>query len=349
MSELIYAYDPVIELKRLLNRIEHDKIFVITDSNVRRLFFKDGGSDIGNFLDSITDKIITFTAGEINKNINTVCDIWGSLSCGGATRKSLVINFGGGVTTDMGSFAASTFKRGVGYINIPTTLLSIVDASVGGKTGIDFSGLKNEIGTFAFPKVTMVCTQFLKTLPTRQVLSGMGEVVKMSMLRSRDCYMSIIKDFEPTDDIIRKCIEWKLEITAADPRESGLRKLLNFGHTAGHAFESILTDRGKDSISHGACVAHGIMVALILSHMLLKMPSSLIYEYKTAILSNYSAVNLTCKDRDLIMEKIAHDKKNSGNEMKLVLLRDIAQPVFDVSVSRVDLESALDIYLMNDF
>lgn len=347
MTEIIYTTYPVEGLDKVLNGIDYDSLFVITDSNLKKILFE-RRSDIGSYLESISSDIITFPEGECNKNISTVCDLWTQLSENGASRKSVVINLGGGVTTDMGGFVVSTFKRGLRYVNVPTTLLSMVDASVGGKTGIDFAGLKNEVGTFAFPIATIIDTDLLKTLPSIQILSGMGEVVKMAMLRSRQDYVSLIKDFFATDDIIRKCVEWKKEITEADPNETGLRKLLNFGHTAGHAFESILTERGTKNVSHGMCVAHGIMVALLLSKFLMGFPSERIYEYKTNILSHYRMLPISCKDRELIVDKISHDKKNSAGCMRFVLLKDIAAPEYDVAVSRDDLESALDVYLMNE-
>lgn len=329
----------------LARGIDYDKLFVVTDSNVKNLIL-DKVTEVGELVRELSPSdIIVFPAGEENKNIHTVCDIWQQLSEKGATRKSLIINIGGGVTTDMGGFAASTFKRGIRYVNIPTTLLAMVDASVGGKTGIDFAGLKNEIGTFAQPLDTLVYPSVLKTLPQQEILSGMGEVVKMAMLRSREEYLSLLRDFAPTEHLIDLCIKWKKEITDEDPLEKGLRKLLNFGHTAGHAFESVLTERNTQGISHGMCVAHGIAVALILSHLILKMPSAIIHEYKAYILSNYPTLPLGCKDMEAVIEKMRHDKKNSDGEMRFVLLRDIAHPKYDVPVTPTDLSSALDIYL----
>lgn len=324
---------------------DYDRLYVVTDSNVKNLIL-DGCNVVSDFVRELKPvDTIVFPAGEENKNINTVCEIWRRLSEGGATRKSLVINIGGGVTTDMGGFAASTFKRGIGYVNIPTSLLAMVDASVGGKTGVDFAGLKNEIGTFALPVDTLIYPSVLETLPEAEILSGMGEVVKMAMLRSKSDYVSLMKRFVATEELIRNCIQWKEEITERDPREKGERKLLNFGHTAGHAFESILLERGVKGITHGMCVAHGIVVSLILSHFICDLPSEKIYEYKTNILSNYPVLPLSCKDVEHMVEKIRHDKKNTDGKMKFVLLRDIAHPVFDVEVTSSDLSSALDIYL----
>lgn len=344
MGNIIKAENLVRNLIGLLEDIDFDRLFIIADSNVRETVL-DGSYGLVEFLSHLCPPVvISFQAGESSKTIGTVCDIWQRLSASGATRNSLILNVGGGVTTDMGGFAASTFKRGIRYINIPTTLLAMVDASVGGKTGIDFCGLKNEVGTFAVPFATILYPPVLQSLPSDQMLSGMGEVVKMTMISSKDKYVSLLKDYQLREELIFDCVEWKRVITDDDPFEKGLRKVLNFGHTAGHAFESILTERGCGGVTHGMCVAHGIMVALILSHFILSLPSSRIYEYREHILSNYPKLALTCKDRDAIIEKITHDKKNSGGDIKFVLLRDIAEPVYDVTVSMSDLSSALDIY-----
>lgn len=343
MSSTIKVHRLGEDISGFLKDIDFDRFYIITDSNV-----KDKILDKTGLMDSIirdySPYIINFPAGEENKNIGSVCEIWKQLSNHGATRRSLILNIGGGVTTDMGGFAASTFKRGIRYINFPTTLLAMVDASVGGKTGIDFAGLKNEIGTFAFPETTIIYPPVLQSLSYDQTLSGMGEVVKMTMIRSKEKYVSLLKDFKPTEELILDCIEWKRVITDEDPREGGIRKLLNFGHSAAHAFESILTERNCKGITHGQCVAHGIMIALLLSHFILSLPSWRIYEYREHILSNYTKLPLSCKDREMIIDKIKHDKKNVGGVMKFVLLRDIAAPEYDVTVSTEDLSAALDIY-----
>ena len=331
--------DRIIEIVRA---VECDKIFVITDSNVNRLI-ENPNSVLAPFLQYFKPEVLIFSAGEEHKDIETVCNLWHGLSVSGASRNSLVVNIGGGVTTDLGGFVASTFKRGLRYINIPTSLLAMVDASVGGKTGFDYNGLKNEIGSFSKPLSSIIVPSVLGTLPIREILSGMAEVVKTAMISNREAYIELLRDFKPSPELIRMAVEEKKSITDSDPKEEGLRKILNFGHTAGHAFESLLLSRNISGVTHGLCVAHGILVSLILSHFKLGLPSERIHNYRQQILAEYPPLPITCRDIDCLIDLMRHDKKNQSGEIRFVLLKDIAMPVFDQIVSVIELRQALEL------
>lgn len=345
MKEIIYADNKPDNVNRIVEMIRterFDKLFVITDSNVNRLLLE-SDSVLSPYIQELNPTVLMFTAGEEHKNIETVCNLWRQLSESGATRNSLVMNIGGGVTTDLGGFVASTFKRGIRYLNIPTSLLAMVDASVGGKTGFDFNGLKNEIGTFAQPLSTIIIPSVLSTLPQQEMLSGMAEVVKTAMISNRDAYLKLLRNFDTTPELIRMAVEEKMGITVADPKESGLRKILNFGHTAGHAFESLLLRRNVSGITHGLCVAHGILVALILSHFKLDFSTEKIHNYRQQILAEYPLLPINCSDIDELIQLMHHDKKNQSGEIRFVLLRDIAEPVYDQAVGEQELREALEI------
>ncbi len=334
-------------LAATLEEIPHSGLFLLTDSNVATHV-------LPKILNVLTDKeearIIEIPAGEDNKNLDTLTRVWSNLSEGGATRNSLLINLGGGVVTDLGGFAAASFKRGIRFVNIPTTILGAVDAAVGGKTGIDFNGLKNEIGAFANAECVIISSEPLATLPRGEILSGLGEIVKTAMISSGELYQKVLDDRILSDmnllqDAMAECVRFKARVTEEDPHESGLRKILNFGHTAGHAFESLMLTR-HTPVTHGCAVANGILVALILSHMHLSLPSDQIYLYKDRILQHYfPPIPFTCKDYDKLAEIISHDKKNSASsDWKFVLLSAIGTPHRDISVSKEDLFTALDIY-----
>ena len=339
IEERIGGIDRVVDMIRA---VEFDKLYVITDTNVNVLM-ETSGSTLQSLIQGLNPEVLCFPAGEKHINLETVSHLWQSFSESGATRKSLVVNIGGGVTTDLGGFVASTFKRGIRYINIPTSLLGMVDASVGGKTGFDFNGLKNEIGSFFKPLSTIIIPSVLETLPKTEILSGMAEIVKTAMISSNKAYLKILRDFVPTPEVIRMAVEEKKCITDADPKEIGLRKILNLGHTAGHAFESLLVGRNMTGITHGLCVAHGILVALILSYFKLGFPIEKLQSYRQQILSEYPPLPINCRDTEALINIMRHDKKNQSGEIRFVLLQDIARPVYDQVVSDQELRQALEL------
>lgn len=347
MSRIIESSDIAASLTGLVSSPETGSLFVITDSNVRRYVLP----RLDSFISGRDIRVIEVEPGERSKSLETLAGVWKSLSDNGATRRSVMICIGGGVVTDLGGFAASTFKRGIRCINVPTTVLGAVDAAAGGKTGIDFNGLKNEIGTFASPEAVIISEMPFRTLPPEETVSGFAEIVKTAMITSEEFYRTL-PGFNPlveTTDLIRlilRAVGEKERITEVDPKESGIRKILNFGHTAGHAFETRLIEKGIKA-RHGDAVAHGILVALILSHLRLNLPSKEIHTYLSGIMRPlFPALPLGCRDSDRIMEIAEHDKKNTGDGgLQFVLLRSIGNPVFDVPVTADEFRTALDIYL----
>ena len=316
--------DLMAKLKSLLNGIGSDKVFIITDKNVKKSVPVDWDDFNG---------VYEIEPGEKSKNIQEASRLWSWLSASGATRRSLVINIGGGVVSDLGGFVASTFKRGLRYINVPTSLLAMADASIGGKTGIDFNGLKNEIGTFELPAEILVCPAVLKTLPYEEMLSGFAEVMKMAMLNDIDLYRRLIEKNPFSDkslmkDAVKHASECKREIVDRDPKERGRRKILNLGHTAGHAFESY-SHRIDSPVSHGMAVAHGLHFALCLSNIQTGLTPGLADEYKVNVIDRYyGSLPFGPESSDEIIELMKSDKKNSrSSEITFILLEDIGKPV----------------------
>lgn len=341
---IIYSENFDKELGRRVAELKPDRVFLFTDSNVSEALSNRMPGD-GAW------QAIVMDAGEQHKNVQTLAEVWQQLIDGGATRRSLLVNFGGGVVSDIGGFAAATFKRGIRFINVPTSLLAMVDASSGGKTGIDFGGLKNSVGVFADPECTIIDTSLLSTLPEREMRSGAAEIMKMALITSRTDTMRILAgdlldDPRLLDSMIRMSVSEKERITTIDPHEAGLRKTLNFGHTAGHAIESLLLDAGRP-VTHGEAVARGMLVALILSHMLLGMDSQIIYTYKEEFLNRYYGPSpVKCRDIDEIVRLTGHDKKNErAGEALFTLLEEPGKPRINVSVAAADIASALEISL----
>lgn len=346
MNHILPTPDAEVALRQLLSQISYSALFLLTDSNVAQHVLP----RFKSFLEDYNPHIIVIEAGEENKSVESLCRIWRELSEHGGTRDALLINLGGGVITDIGGFAAATFKRGIRFINVPTTVLGAADASVGGKTGIDFGGLKNEVGAFAEAEAVVIDTNLFSTLSDAELLSGYAEVVKMAMIRDGRMYNRVLsssplEDAELLQEALSFAVEEKDKITTEDPREKGLRKILNFGHTCGHAFETLMLERGEP-IAHGCAVAHGMAVALILSHLLLKLPSAEIERYISGILHPYyKRLPITCKDYPRLIELMGKDKKNrKAGEIRFVLLSAIGEPAIDVQVGIPDLETALDIY-----
>ncbi len=297
-------------------------------------------------------KRIVIPAGEQNKNIETLTSVWQSLSEAGASRTSLVINVGGGVVTDLGGFAASTFKRGMKVVNIPTTVLGAVDAAVGGKTGINFNGYKNQLGTFAEPLAVVISTIYFNTLDRREILSGYAEMIKHGLLKSRQT-LSKLLNFNPVYPVfdskammplLGESVLVKKEVVDSDPTEKGLRKTLNFGHTIGHALESYALNHLKP-IAHGYAVAWGMVAELVLSHLKLGFPSAVLHQTADFVYQNYGAFAITCDDYPELLEAMSQDKKNSSPDaINFSLLRDIGIAEINQVVSPEDIKAALDIY-----
>lgn len=265
---------------------------------------------------------------DAHKDITSLADVWRSLSDSGATRRSCVINLGGGMVTDLGGFAASTFKRGINFINIPTTLLAMVDASVGGKTGINFNGLKNEVGVFNDAKVVIIDTEFLKTLDKENICSGYAEMIKHGLINNDAMWSELVNfdilspDLSHLQRMVAESIKVKENIVEKDPHEAGIRKALNFGHTFGHAFESFSMS-GNRPLLHGYAVAFGMVCELYLSVVKTGFPVDKMRQTVNYIKENYGKNVFTCDDYEELLSLMKHDKKNTNGEINFTLLHDI--------------------------
>jgi 3-dehydroquinate synthase len=294
-------------------------------------------------------EIIEIEAGEKYKNLETCIGVWNALTELGGDRKSLLINLGGGVITDLGGFVASAFKRGISFINVPTTLLSMVDASVGGKTGVDLGVLKNQIGLFSNPEMVLIDSSYLETLEARELRSGMAEIIKYGLTYDIKLWNEVIKvknhNISDLKNLIHRSIEIKNEVVLEDPKEAGLRKVLNYGHTLGHAIESyFLESETKEDLTHGEAIAIGMITEAFISEKLLNFPSEQTQTIKKEILNIYDKVSIETFDYEGILELLIHDKKNIGGRVNFVLLNDFEDFKFDCNVSKELLIEALNYY-----
>jgi 3-dehydroquinate synthase len=320
-SKIIYSRAPEQELTDLIAGYDKGKVFLAIEENVDKLW----GKRFDEIIDIQSIKKVVVPSEENNKKIESVALIWEFLSKNGADRKSLLINIGGGMLTDLAGFAASTFKRGIDFMNIPTTLLSQVDASVGGKTGINFNGLKNEIGTFQEPVAVIIDTGFLKTLDHENFLSGFAEMIKHGLIYNPG-HLEELKqinldniDYEKMQEMIRQSVEVKEYFVSSDPTEQNIRKALNFGHTAGHAFESLAMEQ-KRPVLHGFAVAWGIIVELLLSVKKCGYNEKECIELVSWLKKIYGNFPVTAVDFDRIHELMTHDKKNDSGNINFTLL-----------------------------
>lgn len=294
-------------------------------------------------------KIITIPAGDENKHIDTAIQIWKYLTENGANRKSLMINLGGGMVTDIGGFAASTFKRGIRYINVSTTLLGAVDAATGGKTGINFLGLKNEIGVFAPAEAVLINIDFFKTLDAQNLRSGYAEMVKHALIDTRPEWNEILKfdlenvDFEILRNLVARSIKIKERVVEQDPTEKNIRKALNLGHTFAHAFESI-SYRQNRPVLHGYAVMWGLLCELYLSHVKLNFPKDDLLKLKYLIKEYYGTFTIGCDDYEPLYELMTHDKKNESKDINFTLLSDIGEIQINQTATKDEIFECLDFF-----
>ncbi|MDR2915317.1 MAG: 3-dehydroquinate synthase [Tannerella sp.] len=347
---VIITKDIVSELSTYLSSHKHDKVFVLTDANTRDkclplLEVALAGRDF---------TYITIEAGDTHKDIKQVSAIWDVLSKNGASRNSLLINIGGGMVTDLGGFAGATFKRGLHNLNIPTTLMASVDAAVGGKTGINFNGLKNEIGSFYIPDCVMIDCLFLKTLDRDNLLSGYAEMIKHGVISNQKSFDDVLAfdieqkelDIEKLNDLVSTSVAVKERFVEEDPKELGIRKALNFGHTIGHAFESLSFAR-NNPILHGHAVAAGMVCELYLSYKSCNMPAQILSQVTNFTKEHYSSFVFNCDDYATIYELMTHDKKNEGGRINFTLLGDIGDIRINQEVSKELVLESFDFYREN--
>ncbi len=322
-SKIIYSRFPEQELLKWIEKYTSGKVFLATEETVNGMWI----SNFDDFFKSNGIKKVVIPAGENNKKIESVAKIWSFLSENGADRKSLLINIGGGMLTDLAGFAATTFKRGVDFLNVPTTLLSQVDASVGGKTGINFGGFKNEIGTFKEPVAVIINTDFLKTIDRENFVSGFAEMIKHGLIFSPK-HLEELKtfnfeniDYDHLQHLISDSVTVKSYFVANDPTEKNIRKALNFGHTAGHAFESFAMATNRP-VQHGFAVAYGMMAELFLSVKKSNFPSADFENLTNWLLKLYGKFKISESDFESLLELMTHDKKNEAGKINFTLLSE---------------------------
>ncbi len=343
MQKVIKSTDLNKDLSDILSQLSFDKLFLLTDENTERLCYplvKDNAqiAKAGK---------IRIKAGDDNKNIETLSSIWKYLSENGATRHSLLINLGGGMLTDIGGFAAASFKRGIKCINIPTTLLGAVDAAVGGKTGINFNGLKNEIGAFAPAETVLIDSAFFKSLDHQNFLSGYAEMIKHGLIDSDKEWLATMSfdteeiDYEKLKQLVVDSVAVKERIVEIDPFEKGIRKALNLGHTIGHAFESMSYELNKP-VQHGYAVAWGIICELYLSHRFCGFPKEKMYKTIYFIKDNYHGFYFDCDHYERLYEYMKHDKKNESDTVNFTFLSDVGKIEINQTASKEDIFDAID-------
>ncbi len=348
-QKLVISEDLQKALSEAIAECKHDKLFVLVDETTAQLCLP-----VVEGYDCIKEaQRIIIGATDANKTLDTVGHVWSELQRMGATRHSLMINLGGGMVTDLGGFAASTFKRGITFINIPTTLLSMVDASVGGKTGINFGGLKNEIGVFNNAQCVILDTTFLLTMDQENILSGYAEMLKHGLINEDKMWAELL-NFEGIGNnkntsylatlnrMVADSVEVKQRIVTEDPHEHGIRKALNLGHTAGHAFESLALKRKP--ILHGYAVAYGLVVELYLCCVKVGFPQDKMRQTVNFIKEHYGRMAITCDDYEQLIELMHHDKKNVGTDINFTLLGGIGDIRINQTATEAEIKEALDFY-----
>ena len=333
------------DLHSAIQNCPHDKLFILVDEHTHQLCLP-----LIDRLEYLKDaNIITISPEDIHKNLETLAYVWKELGDRGATRHSLQINLGGGMVTDLGGFAASTFKRGIQYINIPTTLLAMVDASVGGKTGINFNGLKNEIGVFSPAEYVLLDTEFLKTLDIHNILSGYAEMLKHGIISTTEHWAELLNfdmnqiDYKALQELVAKSVKIKEDIVEQDPFEKGIRKALNLGHTVGHAFESLALENNRP-VLHGYAVAWGIVCELYFSYYKVGFPKDQLRQTIQFIKENYGVLTFDCKQYDRLYEFMTHDKKNSAGIINFTLMGEIGDIRINQSANKEEIFDILDFY-----
>ncbi|AXG74550.1 3-dehydroquinate synthase [Flavobacterium arcticum] len=325
----------------------YSKLFIIVDSNTAThclpLFLQQLETDV-------VIEVIELEPGEINKNIDTCIQVWHTLAELECDRKGLIINLGGGVVTDLGGFVASTFKRGIDFINIPTSLLAMVDAAVGGKTGVDIGALKNQVGLISNPKTVLVDTTYLGTLPSEEIRSGFAEMLKHGLILDAEYWNTVVAITnlinDDLDGAVKQSIYIKNEIVLKDPTEKNIRKKLNFGHTLGHAIESYcLENDDKKTLLHGEAIAIGMILESYISMEKGMLSETEYNSIKKVLIGIYEKVIFTPKDIEGILKMLIHDKKNEFGNIQFVLLESIGSAVINKNISNALIHNAFKDYL----
>lgn len=344
-------------LHTLLADLPKGQLFVLTDSHTAEYCLPILADSIGQ----ISYHLLTIEAGEQSKNLASVQAVWDFMFKHRATREAVLINLGGGMITDLGGFAAATYMRGIRFVNIPTTLLAMVDASSGGKTGIDYQGIKNVIGTFTPPEATLIHPDFLRTLPATELLSGFAEMLKHALIASPKEWIKLLQlaqeelpqeqfvEALSSTSALQASIQIKENVVSQDPHEVGLRKILNFGHTVGHAIESTMLHHTTPHYtmlhhtSHGYCVLWGMVAEVYLSVVHTGCPREVLQQLTQIMLQWYGRLQCDCKQRDQLIQRMYQDKKNNANQTpNFTLLRNIGEPIINQHLTEADINEALE-------
>ncbi len=344
-SNIVFSQQIDAELRKIVQKYPSGKVFLLTDQTAEGFCFP----LIQQVIDEFSIKTVSIASGEENKNIQSVVQVWDFLSNNGADRKSLLINIGGGMLTDLGGFAASTFKRGLDFVNIPTTLLAQVDASLGGKTGFNFNGLKNEIGVFMEPNSVIINTNFLKTIDYENFLSGYAEMLKHGLIKSSEHWDELLIfdmeniDYDALQEIIAHSVAVKEWHVLNDLTEQNIRKALNFGHTVGHAFESYAMKTGRP-ILHGYAVVYGMIAELYLSAKQCGLGIDELNSISAWMIERYGKFEIQESDFEALYQLMTHDKKNEGKRINFTLIPEIGKVEINVDCSKELIIEALEYY-----
>ena len=377
-QQIIISNEIEHDLATAVAESEHDRVFVLTDDTTHECCLPKVAALLAQY-DAVP---ITIAHGDQHKTLAALGDVWTALQQGGATRHSLLINLGGGMITDLGGFAAATFKRGINFINIPTTLLAMVDAAVGGKTGINFGGLKNEIGAFADARFVIINTCFLDTLDAENLCSGYAEMLKHALISDERMWAEHVNfdlsqpDLSELQRMVAESIAVKERIVAEDPHEHGIRKALNFGHTIGHALEEFALQQSggavvstaptnqttggavvsarllplarariapeKKPLLHGYAVAFGLIGELYMSARKAGFPTERLHQTARFIRENYAQTEFTCNDYPTLLNLMRHDKKNTSGVINFTLLHNIGDIRINQTATDEEICEALD-------
>lgn len=349
-QKVVICNDIVQSLNEYLSSGNYDRLYILTDTHTHKECLP-----LIRQVPAVNEAMqIVIEAGDTHKNIEQLNKVWKVLSENGATRNSLLINLGGGMVTDLGGFAGATFKRGLHTLNIPTTLMASVDAAVGGKTGINFNGLKNEIGSFYIPDCVLIDSIFLQTLDQDNLLSGYAEMIKHGLIDSTKAFTNILSfdpnvnnlDLKKLNELVKESVAIKEHIVEEDPKEMGIRKALNFGHTIGHAFES-LSFSINNPLLHGHAVAAGMISELYLSYKSCNMPVEILRQTTNFVKKHYPSFVFGCDDYETIYTLMMHDKKNEGDRINFTLLGNIGDIRINQEVSKELVLESLDFYREN--
>ena len=374
-QQIIISNDIEHDLATAVAESEHDRVFVLTDDTTHECCLPKVAALLAQY-DAVP---ITIPHGDQHKTLGALGDVWTALQQGGATRHSLLINLGGGMITDLGGFAAATFKRGINFINIPTTLLAMVDAAVGGKTGVNFGGLKNEVGAFADARFVIINTCFLDTLDAENLCSGYAEMLKHALISDERMWAEHVNfdlsqpDLSELQRMVAESIAVKERIVAEDPHEHGIRKALNFGHTIGHALEEFALQQaggavvstapenkptpggavvstapnnqltsGNRPLLHGYAVAFGLIGELYMSARKAGFPTERLHQTARFIRENYAQTEFTCNDYPTLLNLMRHDKKNTSGVINFTLLHNIGDIRINQTATDEEIREALD-------